>query len=79
MNMLLLEPPWEVYTPRGKGDALVLIDYSQESYGYFLVALRDSGEFWYYRNDKVRLAWNESTGLGQKPGVEIGLSPSFKL
>lgn len=65
--MLTLEPPWEVDTPRGKADALVLIDYSREDYGYFLVALRGSGELWYYRNDKVFLWWNQTTGAGKKP------------
>lgn len=66
-TVTLVEPPWEVHTPRGKADVLAIVDYSQESYVYFLVALRGSGHFWVYRNDKCALFWNESTGLGRKP------------
>ena len=65
-TITLVEPPWEVNTPRGKADVLALIDYSQESYLYFLTAQRDTGAFWIYRNDKCSLFWNESTGLGKK-------------
>lgn len=67
MTVTPLEPPWEVHTPRGKADALLFIDYAQESYGYFLMAARGTGEFWIYRNDKVQLAWNETTGVGRRP------------
>jgi len=65
-TITLVEPPWEVNTPRGKADVLALIDYAQESYLYFLTAQRDTGAFWIYRNDKCSLFWNESTGLGKK-------------
>ncbi len=66
MHIQQIEPPWEVETPRGKADVMAIIDYSQESYVYFLVAQRVSGEFWIFRNDKIRLCWNESTGLGKR-------------
>lgn len=67
MIAIELQPPWEVDTPRGKADALVMIDYGQESYVYFVTAQRGTGDIWIYRNDKVQLWWNESTGVGKKP------------
>jgi hypothetical protein len=70
VTVTILEPPWEVDTPKGKAYAHALIDYSQESYIYFLTSAKGTGEFWIYRNDKVRLWWNESTGLGRRPDME---------
>ena len=70
-TVTVLEPPWELETPRGVAYALALIDYSQESFTYFLTAARGTGDFWIYRNDKVQLRWNESTGLGRDPTREI--------
>ncbi len=67
VTITILEPPWELETPRGVAYALVLIDYSQESFTYFLTTAKDTGDFWIYRNDRVQLRWNESTGLGKKP------------
>lgn len=66
MTFTVIEPPWEVHTPRGKADVLAVIDYSQESYVYFLTAARGTGDFWVYRNDKCQLFWNESTGVGRR-------------
>jgi hypothetical protein len=66
VTLTVIEPPWEIHTPRGKADVLAVIDYSQESYVYFLCAQRVTGDFWVYRNDKCQLFWNESTGLGKR-------------
>lgn len=69
MTLTIVEPPWEIHTPRGKADVLAVIDYSQESYVYFLCAQRGTGDFWVYRNDKCQLFWNESTGVGMREEV----------
>ena len=78
MSITLIEPPWEVWTPRGKADAVAMTDYSQESYVYFTTVQRKSGDIWIYRNDKIQMCWNESTGVGRRPDylgrkVEDGL------
>jgi hypothetical protein len=77
MAVTVVEPPWEVNTPRGKGDVLAIIDYSQESYVYFLTAARGTGEFWVYKNTECTLFWDESTGLGKKP-EEVNLVYTHK-
>lgn len=66
ITVTILEPPLAVDTPRGKADAMAMIDYSQMDYFYFRVALRGSGEFWDVRSDQVRLRFDESSGRGHK-------------
>lgn len=58
-------------TPRGSGEALLVIDYSPEFDLMFVVALDDSGELWTYKNSEVRMHKNET--LGRKAP-----SPFFK-
>lgn len=60
--------PLTVNTPRGKADVLWITDYGQESFTYFTVAQRGSGEFWTYKNTVCTLDWDETTGLGRRPG-----------
>lgn len=61
--MLQLNPQIPVYVPdKGTGTAFALIDYSQEHYVHFMVALDDTGEIWILDNTKVRFQKNISLG-----------------
>lgn len=66
--MLQLNPPIPVLTPRGKGMAHVLLDYSQEHDLCWVVFLDDSRECWTYPNRDVRAQENMSLGRpGRRP------------
>jgi len=60
--MLRLDPPIPLDTPRGKGFAHVLIDYSQEHDLMWVIFLDESGECWTFLNKEVRLQKNLSFG-----------------
>lgn len=60
--MLQLNPPIPVVTPKGKGWAHVLIDYSQEHDLLWVVFLDESGECWTLPNRDVRIQKNMSLG-----------------
>jgi len=60
--MLQLDPPIPMITPKGKGYALLVIDYSQEHDLIFTVAIDDTGELWCFRNHEVRLQENITMG-----------------
>lgn len=59
MSMLQLNPMLPCVTPRGKGYAFLVIDYSQEHDLLFTVAL-DNGECWTYSNKDIRMCENIS-------------------
>lgn len=63
--MLQLNPPLPVMTPRGKGYAHVLIDYSQEHDLCWVVFLDETRECWTFSNRDVRAQENASLG---RPG-----------
>jgi hypothetical protein len=66
--MLQLNPQIPVYVPdKGTGTAFALIDYSQEHFVHFMVALDDTGEIWILDNTKVRFQKNVSLGRLTKP------------
>lgn len=58
--MLQLNPTIPVETPKGRGETLGWIDYSQEHDLLWVVALDDSGEVWIIPNDEIRLCKNFS-------------------
>jgi hypothetical protein len=60
--MLQLNPPIPVTTPKGKGWAHILIDYSQEHDLLWVVFLDDSRECWTFANKEIRIQSNESLG-----------------
>ena len=63
MSMLQLTPSIPVYCDDlGKGQAIALIDYSEESYLYFVVALENGGDIWVLDNRHVKLQKNISIG-----------------
>ncbi len=49
-----LNPTIPVETPKGRGEAVVLIDYGPEHHLYWVVFLDDGGECWTYSNEQVR-------------------------
>lgn len=60
--MIQLNPPIPLTTPKGKGYAHFLIDYSQEHDLLWVVFLDDSGECWTMPNKDIRLQKNVSLG-----------------
>jgi hypothetical protein len=49
-----------VYTPLGTGFAFMALDYSQEHYMHFAVALDASGEIHVFDNRSVKFQWNRT-------------------
>lgn len=68
--MLRLDPPIPLETPRGRGYAHVLLDYSQEHHLMWVVFLDESGECWTFENPEVRLQKNPT--MGRLNGTGIG-------
>jgi hypothetical protein len=60
--MLQLNPPIPVVTPKGKGYAHILIDYSQEHDLLWVVFLDETGECWSYPNKDIKITKNISLG-----------------
>lgn len=58
MSMLQLNPPIPVETPKGKGYAHVLIDYSQEHDLLWVVFIDESRECWTFSNSEVKAQHN---------------------
>lgn len=68
MNLLQLDPPLPLETPRGPALAHVLIDYGAE-HDLIWVCFQDAtGEIWSYSNPEVRACKNVTMGrsLGGK-------------
>jgi hypothetical protein len=64
--IIQLNPTIPMTTPKGKGYALFLIDYSQEHDCLWAVADDLTGEIWFWNNSKVRMQTNISMGRIQK-------------
>ena len=62
MNMLRLDPPIPVMTPKGKAWAHVLIDYSQEHHLVWVCFQDDSGQCWSWQNKDIRIQTNPTMG-----------------
>jgi hypothetical protein len=61
MNMLQLNPPLPVTTPRGDALAHVLIDYGAE-HDLLWVTFQDNGQCWTWRNSEIRAVKNVTMG-----------------
>lgn len=57
-----LHPQIPLETPRGKAQALGLIDYSEEHDLMWVCVLDEGGEIWVYRNREVRGCTNATMG-----------------
>ena len=64
--MLQLNPPIPVNTPKGKGWAHVLIDYSQEHDLLWVVFLDETGECWTLPNRDICIQSNLSLGRRER-------------
>jgi hypothetical protein len=60
--ILQLNPALPLQTPKGKGWAHFLIDYSQEHDLLYVVFLNDTGECWTFPNSQIRMDTNFSLG-----------------
>lgn len=49
-----LEPQIPLITPKGPGQAILVIDYSEEHDIKWVVIQDDGGEIWTWKNDQVR-------------------------
>lgn len=58
MISIQLHPTLPVLTPKGKGYAIIMMDYGQEHDLLWVCVLDDSGEIWTYRNQEVRVQKN---------------------
>lgn len=65
--MLQLNPSIPVDTPKGKGQAVFLIDYSPEHDLYWVVFLDENCECWTFNNKDIRVQSNYT--LGRRPPV----------
>ena len=62
MTLLQLNPSLPLTTPKGKGQALFLIDYSSEHDLMWVVALDETGEIWIFQNPEIRAQKNITMG-----------------
>ena len=60
--ILQLNPPLPLNTPKGKGWAHFLLDYSQEHDLLWVVFLSQGGECWTFPNSDIRIDTNFSLG-----------------
>lgn len=61
--MFRLDPPIPLDTPKGKGWAHLVLDYSQEHDLLWVVFLDASGECWSFPNHQIRMRRNMSLGI----------------
>ena len=57
-----LNPALPLHTPKGKGWAHFVLDYSQEHDLLWVVFLNDTGECWTFSNSDIRIDNNYSLG-----------------
>jgi hypothetical protein len=67
--MLQLSPPIPLLTPKGKGNAHVLIDVGTEHDLQWVCFIDITGECWTYRNQDVRIQENITLGRCGYRGV----------
>lgn len=65
-----LNPTIPVETPRGKGEAVLVIDYGPEHDIYWTVFMDEGGECWTFENKKIRGCLNPSLGRTSKEKAE---------
>jgi TFIIF-interacting CTD phosphatase-like protein len=60
--ILQLEPQIPLITPKGNGQAVLVIDYSEEHDLKWVVIQDDTGEVWTWKNEQVRGFKNVTMG-----------------
>jgi len=71
--ILQLNPPLPLTTPRGKGWAHFLLDYSQEHDLLWVVFLNQGGECWTFPNSDIRMDTNFSLGRYDTSTDSLGI------
>lgn len=62
MSLLQLNPQIPIDTPKGRAQAVLVIDYSEEHHLIWVVFQDDTGECWAWPNDKIRAIKNPTLG-----------------
>jgi hypothetical protein len=62
MTVLQLNPTIPMQTPKGSGQAILVIDYGSEHHLLWAVIIDSTGEIWTYQNPEVRGQKNISMG-----------------
>ena len=62
MSIIRVDPPIPLETPKGKGWAHFLIDYSQEHSLVWVVFIDATRECWCVSNEDIRIQFNWSMG-----------------
>lgn len=77
--LIQLNPPLPLTSPKGKGFAHFMIDYSQEHDLYWVVFLDDSGECWTFPNKDIRLQKNITLGrsYNDRPPTPLPEIPAY--
>lgn len=70
MNLLQLEPSIPLMTPKGRGRAIVLIDYGIEENLLWVVFLDETGECWTFQNKHIHAEPNITMGAKRVPPVK---------
>jgi len=65
--ILQLNPAIPLETPKGKGFAHFILDYSQEHEMIWVVFIDSTGECWSFRNPEIRLQKNMTFGRNINP------------
>jgi hypothetical protein len=60
--IIQLNPTIPMTCPKGPGNAIAMIDYSEEHHIYWVIAVMESGEIWTFPNPLVRMQTNISMG-----------------
>ena len=60
--IIQLHPQIPVVTPKGNGQAIMIIDYSEEHDLMWVVFLDENGECWTFKNSEIRAFENYSMG-----------------
>jgi len=60
--ILQLNPQIPVMTPKGSGQAVLIIDYSEEHHILWTVFLDEGGECWTFKNSEIRGIPNQTMG-----------------
>ena len=71
---LQLNPPIPLDTPKGKGFAHLVIDYSQEHDLIWVVFIDETRECWAFRNQEIRIQKNIT--LGRANDVQVSTAQS---
>lgn len=66
MNLLQLNPPIPLETPKGKAFAHILIDYGQEHDLIWVCFQDDTGECWSWGNKDIKMQHNITMGRNKK-------------